>query len=107
QEEKPYDKTVRLNAAHIQTMLQQGPGMNEAAAAIESSLQQAGGSAPPSVSDFHVGPAHELEIETFQEASNFESEPEVKPAEPSIPSFMSQYLPEPQEEKAPAESPAA
>jgi hypothetical protein len=106
-EEKPYDKTVRVNAAHIQTMLQQGPGMNEAAAAIESSLQQAGSSAPPSVSDFHAGPAHELEIETFQDASNFESEPEAKPAEPSIPSFMSQYLPEPQEEKAPAESPAA
>ena len=106
-EEKPYDKTVRLNAAHIQTMLQQGPGMNEAAAAIESSLQQAGSSASSSVSDFHVGPAHELEVETFQNASNFESEPEAKPAEPSIPSFMSQYLPEPQEEKAPAESPAA
>jgi len=107
QDEKPYDKTVRLNAAHIQTMLQQGPGMNEAAAAIESSVQESSSAAPPSVSDFHIGPAHAGEIETFQDAGSYKSEPEAKSAEASIPSFMSQYLPETQDERAPAEAPAA
>ena len=111
QEEKPYEKTIRLNAAHVQAMLQQGPGMNEAASAIESSLQNSSGAALPNVPDFHVGPAHAMEIETFQDAAGFQSEPEVKAAEPSIPSFMSQYLSEAQDEKVsaapatPAEAP--
>jgi len=107
QEEKPYEKTIRLNAAHIQAMLQQGPGMNEAASAIESSVQDSGSTALPNVPDFHVGAAHAAEIETFQDFGSFKSESEAKAAEPSIPSFMSQYLPEAQEEKVPAESAAA
>ena len=107
QEEKPYDKTIRLNAAHVQAMLQQGPGMHEAASAIESSLQQSSGAGLPNAPDFQVDPAHAAEFETFQDAGSFKSEPETKAAEPSIPSFMSQYLPETQEEKVPAESAAA
>ena len=106
-EEKPYEKTIRLNAAHIQAMLQQGPGMNEAASAIENSVQGSSSTALPNVPDFHVGAAHAAEIETFQDAGSFKSESEAKAAEPSIPSFMSQYLPETQEEKVPAESAAA
>ena len=104
QEERPYDKTVRLNSAHIQTVLQQGPGMNEAALAIESSIQESSSATLPKVPDFHVGPAHAAEIETFQDAGSSKSEPRTEAAEPSIPSFMSQYLPETQGEKV---SPAA
>ena len=102
QVEKPYEKTIRLNAAHVQAMLEQGPGMNEAASAIESSVQTSSSGTVPALSDFHVGSAQAIEFETFQDAGNFKSEPEAKPAEPSIPSFMSQYLPETQEEKVPA-----
>lgn len=107
QVEKPYEKTIRLNAAHVQAMLEQGPGMNEAASAIESSVQRSSSGTVPALSDFHVGSAQAIEFETFQDAGNFKSEPEAKPAEPSIPSFMSQYLPETQEEKVPAGPSAA
>jgi CheY-like chemotaxis protein len=99
QEEKPYDKTIRLNAAHIQAMLQQGPG-HDAASAIESSVQQSSNPTGANVLDFHVGPAHATEIETFQQPAEFKSEAENKAVEASIPSFMSQYLPETPEEKA-------
>src|SRR5690348_2511911 len=102
-EEKPYDKTIRLNSAHIQAMLQQGPGMNDAAAAIESSVRASSDAVP----DFHVGPAHAAELDGLQEPADFKSEPEVKAAETSIPSYMSQYLSETQEEKVPEASVAA
>ena len=105
-EEKPYEKTIRLNAAHVQAMLEQGPGMSEAASAIESSIQGSSNAILPNAPDFKVGPSHAEEFETFQDVGSFKSEPEAKPAEASIPSFMSQYLPETQEEKAPA-APAA
>ena len=105
-EEKPYEKTIRLNAAHVQAMLEQGPGMSEAASAIESSIQGSSNATLPNAPDFKVGPSHVGEFETFQDVGSFKSEPEAKPAEASIPSFMSQYLPETQEEKAPA-APAA
>jgi CheY-like chemotaxis protein len=101
-EEKPYEKTIRLNAAHVQAMLEQGPGMSEAASAIESSIQGSSNATLPKAPDFKVGPSHAEEFETFQDAGNFKSEPEAKPAEASIPSFMAQYLPETQEEKVPA-----
>ncbi len=100
QEEKPYDKTIRLNAAHIQAMLQQGPGQ-EAASAIESSVEQASSAPAMNLQDFHVGPAPAAEIETFHQPTEFKSEAENKAAEASIPSFMSQYLSETPEEKAP------
>ncbi|HKU24087.1 MAG TPA: response regulator, partial [Candidatus Sulfotelmatobacter sp.] len=100
QEEKPYDKTVRLNSAHVQAMLQHGPG-HEAASAIESSVQESSSATAANVPDFHVGPVHAAEIDTFQGPAEFKSESENKAVEASIPSFMSQYLPETQEEKAP------
>jgi len=106
QEEKPYDKTIRLNAAHIQAMLQQGPGQ-QAASAIESSVEQASSAPAMNLQDFHVGPAHAAEIETFHQPAELKSEAEDRAAEASIPSFMSQYLSETPEEKAPEPAAAA